>query len=180
MWRTLVEKLREFRLLHLRRFVIAISCFRILYPALEINASDEFVADVLSQPPCSSELPIVGQRGRQIDITSNPASLHPQKLSSSAVPFHPQQPFNSPFHLNQLNSSLKPHCDDHQRRNQRIWPYRSYCTPSHTKKIISLSPRRADFVIQVFRNALRNKNVEIKAINDPFIDLDYMYNPQPL
>jgi len=49
--------------------------------------------------------------------------------------------------------------------------------PPTLNKIISLSPRCADFVIQVFRNALRNKNVEIKAINDPFIDLEYMYNP---
>ena len=49
--------------------------------------------------------------------------------------------------------------------------------PPTLNKIISLSPRCADFVIQVFRNALSNKNVEIKAINDPFIDLEYMYNP---
>jgi len=27
---------------------------------------------------------------------------------------------------------------------------------------------------QVFRNALLNKEVAIKAINDPFIDLEYM------
>ena len=39
--------------------------------------------------------------------------------------------------------------------------------PPTLNKIISLSPRCADFVIQVFRNALRNKNVVIKAINDP-------------
>jgi hypothetical protein len=43
--------------------------------------------------------------------------------------------------------------------------------------IIALRP--LTLFAQVFRNALLNKEVAIKAINDPFIDLEYMYSRSP-
>lgn len=43
--------------------------------------------------------------------------------------------------------------------------------------IVALRPLTA--FAQVFRNALLNKEVAIKAINDPFIDLEYMYFHSP-